>query len=60
MIIFTIMKAKRELKRQQKEKTIKELQYELSVKDARIKILEKNIKQYEKVEKLIKQIYKGE
>lgn len=60
MGIFTTIEAKRELKRQQKEKTIKELQYELSVKDAKIKILEKNIKQYEKVQELIRQICKGE
>lgn len=60
MIIFTTIKAKRELKRQQKEKTIKELQYELSVKDAKIKILEKSIEQYEKVQELIRQICKGE
>lgn len=60
MSIFMTIKAKRELKRQQKEKTIKELQYELSVKDAKIKILEKDIRQYEKVQELIVQICKGE
>lgn len=60
MSIFTTIEAKRELKRQQKEKTIKDLQYELSVKDAKIKILENHIKQYEKVQELIRQICKGE
>ena len=56
MNIFVKIKAKKELKKQQKEKTIKELKYELSVKDAKINILERNIKQYEKIQELIRQI----
>lgn len=56
MNIFVKIKAKKELKKQQKEKTIKELQYELSVKDAKIKNLENNIKQYQKVKEIINQI----
>ena len=37
--------AKREIKKQQKQKTIKELKYEISVKDTKIKILEDRIEQ---------------
>ena len=43
MSLFEKIQAKRELKRQQKQKTIEELKHELSVKDAKIDILEERI-----------------
>ena len=43
MSLFEKIQAKRELKRQQKQKTIEELNHEISVKDAKIDILEEII-----------------